>query len=91
MADHETAAGEEVAQREPCRLLGFNMHEREIEVGDLHADLWEGLKIVSRWVSGPHDTTVGDHPALGRCVVSHYGLDDGIVWITERPITGTTR
>lgn len=91
MADHETAAGEEVARREPCRLLGFNMHEREIKAGDLHADLWDGLVIASRWVSGLHDITVGYHPALGRCAVSHTGLEDRIVWITEKPITSTSR
>jgi hypothetical protein len=62
------------------------MHTREIEVGVLHADLWEELVVSGRWVSGPHDITVGDHSALGRCTVSHYGLEDRIVWITERPV-----
>lgn len=66
------------------------MHERKIQAGDLHADLWERLIIASRWVSGPHDTAVGDHPALCRCAVNHYGLDDRIVWITEKPITDTS-
>jgi hypothetical protein len=62
------------------------MHARDIEAGDLHADLWDGLVIAGRWVSGPHDITVGDHAALGRCVVSHHGLEDRILWLTERPI-----
>ena len=62
------------------------MHTREIAVGDHHADLWGELVIAGRWVSGPHDITVGDHPALGRCVVSHHGPENRIVWLTERPI-----
>lgn len=52
------------------------MHMQQIEVGGLHADLWEGLVVADRWVSGSQDITVGDHPALGWCVVSHHGLED---------------
>ena len=62
------------------------MHAQDMDVGDRHADFWRGLVIADRWVSRPHDITVGDHPALGRCTVMHYGMENRITWITERPI-----
>lgn len=62
------------------------MNLRMIELGDLHAELWEGMTIAHRRVEGPEDVTVGEHPELGLVVVSHYGLENRIEWFTQRPI-----
>lgn len=65
---------------------GNTMHLRVIEVGDLHADLWEGLSIIRRHVDGPEDVTVGDHAQFGLAIVSHRGFENSVSWWTERPI-----
>jgi hypothetical protein len=62
------------------------MHRKQISVGDLHADLWDGLRITHRRVEGPEDVTVGEHAELGLCVVSHQGCEDQIEWFTQRPV-----
>lgn len=62
------------------------MYQTIMEVGDLHAYLWEGLTIISRRVDGPEDVTIGDHIELGLCVVSHFGFEDRIAWWSERKI-----
>lgn len=67
------------------------MHVKAIEVGDEHADLWEGLTITNRHVDGPADVTVGEHAAFGLAVVSHFGLENRIEWFTEQPIPNYPR
>ncbi len=62
------------------------MHNRVIETGDLHAELWGELVFLDRRVDGAEDVTIAEHPALGLCVVSHYGLENWIEWFTQRPI-----
>lgn len=62
------------------------MNLKVIELGDLHAELWDGMTITHRRVEGPEDVTVGEHPQLGLCVVSHWGLDGSAEWFTQRPI-----
>lgn len=62
------------------------MNRTTIEVGDLHADLWETFKIHCRHIHGPVDVTVGEHPDFGWCIVSHYGFENRIEWFTQRPI-----
>lgn len=62
------------------------MHKQDMPVGDQHADLWGGMTALFRHVDGPVDVTVGEHPELGLCVVSHYGFENRIEWFTQWPI-----
>ena len=63
------------------------MHTRVIEAGDLHAELWGELVFLERRVDGMEDVTIAEHPALGLCIISHYGYGNTIEWHTQRPIT----
>lgn len=47
------------------------------------------MTIHHRRMGGPEDVTVGEHPDLGLCVFSHYGLEDRIEWFTQRPVRAT--
>ena len=53
---------------------------------DEHACLWPALVIHERHIDGPEDVTIGSHPVLGLCVVSHYGASPLIEWMTRVPI-----
>ncbi|MER2249498.1 hypothetical protein ABS772_06165 [Methylorubrum podarium] len=57
-----------------------------IEAGDVHADLWEGLTFLGRWIAGPEDVTIGIHGQYGLCAISHHGYEDQILWVTTVPI-----
>lgn len=62
------------------------MFLKVIEVGDLHADLWERLALIGRHVDGPEDVTLGVHPVFGLCIVRHHGYGDHVEWWTQRLI-----
>lgn len=53
-----------------------------------HAALWPDLTIHTRHaLAGTgYDVTVGMHPVLGLCIVSHAGLNELVSWITTTPI-----
>lgn len=51
-----------------------------------HAELWPDLTLLARVVDGMDDITVGRHPVLGVCVVSHRGLESLFSWMTHDPI-----
>lgn len=65
--------------------MGLMMHVSHLDLQQ-HADLWEGLKQLARHVEGPDDVTVGEHWALGLCIVSHYGHESHVTWTTAKRI-----
>lgn len=52
----------------------------------MHADLWADLTIHARHLLDMDDITIGTHPVLGTCIVSHVGLNGLISWVTTTPI-----
>ena len=53
---------------------------------DEHACLWPDLVIHTRHIDGPEDVTIGTHPQLGLCIISHHGFSPLIEWVTRAPI-----
>jgi len=65
-----------------------HFHDKYLDLQS-HADLWDHLLIHIRHIDGAEDVALGEHPQLGICIVSHYGFENRIRWLTREPIDST--